>query len=92
MIKSFKNRPTEGFCLGEPVKAFTLVPVQVLARKLTQLDAAELLSDLRIPPGNKLEALKGDRNGQHSIRINKQWRLCFIWDEGVTEMEITGYH
>ncbi len=62
-------------------------------RKLVILDAAELLSDLRVPPGNRLERLRGDRAGQHSIRINDQWRLCFRWSRGdAYEVEIADYH
>jgi proteic killer suppression protein len=62
-------------------------------RKLTMLDAAEVLDDLRVPPGNKLEALKGDRKGQHSIRVNDQWRICFRWTKGGPErVEIIDYH
>jgi proteic killer suppression protein len=57
------------------------------------LDAAETLDDLRVPPGNRLESLRGDRAGQHSIRINRQWRFCFIWtDAGPTDVEIVDYH
>lgn len=64
-----------------------------MLRKLVQLDAAERLEDLRIPPGNRLEALKGDRKGQHSIRVNDQWRVCFRWDDGdAYEVEIVDYH
>jgi proteic killer suppression protein len=64
-----------------------------MLRKLLQLDAAERLDDLRIPPGNRLEALKGDRKGQHSIRMNDQWRVCFRWDDGdAYEVEIVDYH
>lgn len=66
---------------------------KVTLRKLLMLDAAESLQDLRVPPGNRLEKLKGDRQGQHSIRVNQQWRICFIWIEaGATEVEITDYH
>lgn len=62
-------------------------------RKLAMLHRAALLDDLRVPPGNQLEALSGDRKGQHSIRINQQWRLCFVWSEaGATEVEIVDYH
>jgi len=62
-------------------------------RKLAMLHRAALLDDLRVPPGNRLEALSGDRKGQHSIRINQQWRLCFVWSEaGATEVEIVDYH
>jgi proteic killer suppression protein len=64
-----------------------------MLRKLLQLDAADRLDDLRIPPGNRLEALKGDRKGQHSIRVNDQWRVCFRWDDGdAYEVEIVDYH
>lgn len=62
-------------------------------RKLRQVGSAEVLDDLRVPPGNRLEALKGDRAGQHSIRINDQWRICFVWtDAGPEEVEIVDYH
>ena len=62
-------------------------------RKLVMLDAATILNDLRVPPGNRLEALKGDRAGLHSIRINEQWRICFVWREGdAYDVEITDYH
>lgn len=71
-------------------------PTDILAsarRKLAVLDAAETLSDLRSPPGNRLEPLQGDRAGQHSIRINGQWRVCFVWqDNGPHEVEIVDYH
>jgi addiction module HigA family antidote len=64
-----------------------------MLRRLVQLDAAERLDDLRVPPGNRLEALKGDRRGQHSIRVNDQWRVCFRWSDGdVYEVEIVDYH
>ncbi|NLY57551.1 MAG: plasmid maintenance system killer protein, partial [Gammaproteobacteria bacterium] len=67
--------------------------VKVATRKLAQLDAAVTLDFLKSPPGNHLESLEGDRQGQHSIRINKQWRLCFVWrEEGVFDVEITDYH
>ncbi len=66
---------------------------KIAARKLDQIDSAEALDDLRIPPGNHLESLKGDQRGQHSIRINDQYRICFIWTEaGPEEVEITDYH
>lgn len=66
---------------------------RVALRKLRQVAAAESLDDLRVPPGNRLERLKGDRSGQHSIRINDQWRICFVWtDAGPEEVEIVDYH
>jgi proteic killer suppression protein len=66
---------------------------RVAVRKLTQLDAVKNLDDLRIPPGNRLEALKGNRRGQHSIRINDQFRLCFRWEaDGAYDVEIVDYH
>jgi proteic killer suppression protein len=66
---------------------------QASRRKLKMVDAAVILSDLRMPPGNQLEALTGDRKGQHSIRINDQWRVCFVWTpEGPTDVEIVDYH
>ena len=65
----------------------------VLMRKLRMLDAAKVLLDLRVPPGNRLEALHGDREGQHSIRINDQYRICFVWtDDGPKNVEVTDYH
>ena len=64
-----------------------------MLRKLRQVGSAEVLDDLRVPPGNRLEALKGDRAGQHSIRINDQWRICFVWtDAGPEEVQIVDYH
>ena len=64
-----------------------------MLRKLVQLDAAERLDDLRVPPGNRLEALKGDRRGQHSIRVDDQWRVCFRWRDGdAHDVEIVDYH
>ncbi len=70
------------------------VEVQRIAyRKLVVIDAAESINDLRIPPGNRLEKLKGNREGQHSIRVNEQWRICFRWKDGdANEVEITDYH
>lgn len=66
---------------------------RVALRKLRQLGSAESIEDIRVPPGNRLEALKGDRGGQHSIRINDQWRICFVWtDSGPEEVEIVDYH
>lgn len=74
-------------------KGFTSGIANVARRKLRMLDAAERLDDLHAPPGNRLEALSGDRIGQHSVRINDQWRICFVWRDGnVHDVEITDYH
>ena len=92
MIKSFKNRDVEAVFKGESPKGFP-APVKVARRKLEMLNAATRLEDLRVPPKNRLEALEHDRKGQHSIRINDQYRVCFVWTEaGPTEVEIVDYH
>ena len=92
MIKSFKDKNTETFFGGKAVKAFSGFK-KAGERKLTMLDSAAILRDLLAPPANRLEKLKGDRAGQHSIRINDQWRICFVWkDDGPYEVEITDYH
>lgn len=92
MIRSFASADTKSLYEGQCVPRF----VNFLAtaeRKLTMLNAATELRDLRSPPGNMLEALAGNRIGQHSIRINKQWRICFVWtDDGPTNVEIVDYH
>jgi proteic killer suppression protein len=92
-IASFRGRWTEAVWRGEAAKGF---PSDLLRRtqvKLAALNAATSLQDLRVPPSNHLEALKGDRNGQHSIRINTQWRICFVWRDGAPhEVEIVDYH
>ena len=93
MIRSFADKHTELLFLREKVKRFAGSLQRTALRKLTLLDAAESLDDLRVPPGNRLEKLKGDREGQYSIRINDQWRICFRWSEGdAQEVEITDYH
>ena len=97
MIQSFKNSATEDIFNGINTKAARkLCPQslwQVATRKLDQLDSVERLHDLRIPPGNRLESLKGHRSGQYSIRINNQYRICFRWTEvGPSEVEIVDYH
>lgn len=93
MIKSFKSDETEKIFNRIPVRKFSLELQRASRRKLLLLDAAEKLFDLRIPPGNRLEALKGKRKGQHSIRINDQWRICFRWmGSDADEVEITDYH
>jgi proteic killer suppression protein len=93
VIRTFRDKTTEAVFDGESPKGFPGDLVKVARRKLRYLHAAETLGDLRSPPGNRLEALTGDRKGQHSIRINDQFRVCFIWTaEGPTEVEIVDYH
>ncbi len=93
MIKSFKDRDTERLFLRERVKRFGPDIQRLGLRKLRMLDAATLIEDLRIPPANRLERLRGDRAGQHSIRINRQWRICFVWRSGdAHDVEIVDYH
>ena len=97
MIRSFKNSATEDIFNGVNSKAARRICPQSLwkiaAKKLDLLDSAETLDDLRIPPGNRLEALKGEREGQYSIRINEQYRICFFWTSAsAEEVEITDYH
>ena len=93
MIRSFKDHVTEAVFRGESPKGFPSDLVKMTRRKLGYLDAAADLRDLRQPPGNRLEALKGNRQGQHSIRINDQFRICFQWTpQGPTGVEVTDYH
>ena len=93
MIRSFRDKTTEAVFNGESPKGFPADLVKVARRKLRYLNAACDLGDLRSPPGNRLEALAGDRKGQHSIRINDQFRVCFAWTaEGPVEVEIVDYH
>ncbi|MGV7214570.1 type II toxin-antitoxin system RelE/ParE family toxin [Bradyrhizobium sp. UFLA05-112] len=93
MIRNFRDRTTEAVFNGENPKGFPADLIKVARRKLRYLHAADNLGDLRSPPGNRLEALMGDRKGQHSIRINDQFRICFIWTlEGSAEVEIVDYH
>ena len=91
MIRSFKCKRTEALYRGESVPEFQTIRAVAL-RKLDMLAAATRLSELRAPPGNRLEALKGGRRGQHSIRINDQWRICFVWKDGAEMVEIVDYH
>jgi toxin HigB-1 len=91
MIKSFRCKDTAALAGDRAVKRFVAID-RVARRKLEMLASAARLDDLRVPPGNRLEALKGDRKGQYSIRINDQWRLCFIWNEGAEDVEIIDYH
>jgi proteic killer suppression protein len=92
MIKSFRCKRTEGLFRGTLVPREFQAFVKVAVRRLDMLDAAETLNDLRVPPGNHLEALKRDRRGQHSIKINDQWRICFVWRDGAESVEIIDYH
>ena len=93
MIRAFKDRVTEVVFRGESPKGFPSDLVKITRRKLGYLDAAIDLRDLRQPPGNRLEALKGDRQSQHSIWINDQFRICFRWTpQGPTDVEVTNYH
>ena len=92
MIRSFRCKDTEKLFNDRPVKRFAGFE-RVARRKLEMVDAATALDDLRQPPGNRLEVLKKDRRGQHSIRINKQWRVCFKWRNGSAfDVEIVDYH
>ena len=92
MINSFSCKATEALFDSTSVPRFKNVE-RLARRKLLQLHAATELDSLRIPPGNQLEALKGDRRGQHSLRINEQWRICFVWRDGAADqVEIVDYH
>lgn len=92
MISSFRDRDTERLFNRRPIKGLGPHLQRVALRKLRILDAAESLEDLRVPPGNHLERLRGERIGQHSIRINDQWRVCFRWRDGdAYDVEIVDY-
>ena len=93
MIKSFRDRYTRQLFERRPVRKLGTDVQRTAFRKLRMLDAPEALGDLRVPPGNRLEKLRGDRAGQHSIRINDRWRICFRWHAGdAHDVEIVGYH
>jgi len=93
MIRSFGGRETELIWSGEGSRRLPQDIQQVARRKLRMLNNARMLDDLRVPPANRLEALRGDRKGQYSIRINDQWRICFVWKEGdAHDVEIVDYH
>lgn len=93
MIAGFASKETEKIWRGEVSRRLPREIQQVALRKLFMLDRAQVLNDLRVPPANRLEALKDDRKGQHSIRINDQWRICFVWTRnGPDAVEIVDYH
>jgi len=93
VIRSFRGRDTERLSERQPVRRWSPELQRAALRKLRMLDAAERLDDLRVPPGNRLERLSGDRAQQHSIRINEQWRICFRWRSGdAYDVEIVDYH
>ena len=92
MIKSFADKDTQKVFERQYSKRFNNIE-RIALRKLVMLNAANALVDLKVPPGNRLEALKNDRIGQHSIRVNQQWRICFNWNDGEIEnVEICDYH
>ncbi len=93
MIKSFRDREAERIFNEQRSRKLPSTIQRTALRKLVQLDNAVTVNDLRMPPGNRLEALKGGRKGQHSIRINDQWRICFVWTDGdAYNVEIADYH
>ncbi len=93
MIKSFRNAAAETAWQRRFIKGVPNTIMKAANRKLTQINSARSLNDLRAPPGNRLEALSGDRKGQHSVRINDQWRICFRWRGGnAYDVEIVDYH
>ena len=93
MIRSFHDRDAERLFSRTHIKRFGPAVQKIALRKLRMLDAAVALEDVRVPPGNRLEKLRGDRAGQHSIRINDQWRICFRWRDGdAFDVEIVDYH
>ena len=93
MILSFADKETERILAGEISRRLPIEIQSIARRKLRMINNARRLDDLRIPPANRLEALKGDMKGQHSIRVNDQWRICFRWSNaGVTDVRIVDYH
>lgn len=93
MIQSTKGNLIEQVLTGKPGKGFPSDTLKAAVRKVAMLEAAFSLEDLLVPPGNRLESLKGDREGQHSIRINQQWRICFVWTpNGPENVEMVDYH
>ena len=93
MIRSFRDKASEAIWRGCYVKGLDRQLQRTVLRKLEMMDGAAVLVDLRVPPGNRLEQLSGDRSGQYSIRVNRQWRICFNWTTGgVEDVELTDYH
>ena len=93
MLRSFRDKDTEAVWSRRRSRRFDVPTQRAAWRKLAMLDAAETLADLRVPPGNRLEKLTGDRAGQYGIRVNQQWRICFLWsDAGPEDVEIVDYH
>ena len=93
MIKSFRDKETEQLFSRQRSRRFSQAVQRSAWKKLAMLDAAEQLNDLRVPPGNRLEKLSGKREGEYSIRVNDQWRICFRWhDANAYDVEITDYH
>jgi len=93
MIKSFRGKETEKIWQGQRSRRLPQAIQHAARRKLRMLNNARILDDLRIPPANRLEALRGQRAGQYSVRINDQWRICFVWDQGdAFDVEIVDYH
>lgn len=91
MFKSFKCRDTKALFETGRSRRFRAIE-RVARRKLDMIGAAAVLTDLRVPPGNRLERLRGDRTGQHSVRVNDQWQICFVWNDGADDVEIVDYH
>ena len=93
MIRSFGDKDADRIWQGRYVKGVDRTVQRATLRKLEMIHAAKAVEDLRIPPGNRLERLAGDRRGQHSIRVNTQWRICFVWrDGGAEDVELVDYH
>jgi len=93
VIKTFANKQTAAIFQAERVRRIDINIQRKTLMKLQQLDAATTLDDMLVPPGNKLEALSGDRKGQHSVRVNRQWRICFKWKDGhAYDVEFCDYH
>ena len=93
VIRSFRDKETERIWKRQRARQLDDGSQRIALRKLLILDAAEVLGDLRVPPGNRLERLRGDRAGSYSIRVNQQWRICFRWtDTGAGDVELVDYH